>query len=89
MDAGNGFLHPDRLFPADPATRTIARDLYETVRNLPIVSPHGHTEPSWFADDKPFEDAASLLVIPDHYLFRMSYHSEASSTSKAILPSAV
>ena len=71
MDVGNGFLHPDRLFPADPATRAIARDLYETVRGLPIVSPHGHTEPSWFADDKAFEDAASLLVIPDHYLFRM------------------
>ncbi|KQV31878.1 glucuronate isomerase [Rhizobium sp. Root1203] len=71
MDVGNGFLHPDRLFPADPTTRTIARDLYETVRALPIVSPHGHTEPSWFGDDKPFEDAASLLVVPDHYLFRM------------------
>ncbi|WP_028745586.1 glucuronate isomerase [Rhizobium mesoamericanum] len=71
MDVGNGFLHPDRLFPADPATRAIARELYETVRALPIVSPHGHTEPSWFADDKPFEDASSLLVIPDHYLFRM------------------
>jgi len=71
MDLGNGFLHPDRLFPADPAIRTVARDLYETVRALPIVSPHGHTEPSWFADDKPFEDASSLLVIPDHYLFRM------------------
>ncbi|KQV84367.1 glucuronate isomerase [Rhizobium sp. Root1220] len=71
MEVGNGFLHPDRLFPADPATRSIARDLYETVRSLPIVSPHGHTEPAWFADDKPFEDASSLLVIPDHYLFRM------------------
>jgi glucuronate isomerase len=71
MDIGNGFLHPDRLFPADPATRGIARDLYATVSGLPIVSPHGHTEPSWFADDKPFEDASSLLVIPDHYLFRM------------------
>ena len=71
MDIGNGFLHPDRLFPADPATRNIARDLYATVSGLPIVSPHGHTEPSWFADDKPFEDASSLLVIPDHYLFRM------------------
>lgn len=71
MSVGDGFLHPDRLFPADPATRSIARDLYQTVRDLPIVSPHGHTEPSWFADDKPFGDAASLLVIPDHYLFRM------------------
>ncbi len=71
MDKSNSVLHPDRLFPADAATRTIARELYETVKALPIVSPHGHTEPSWFADDKPFEDASALLVIPDHYVFRM------------------
>ena len=85
MDVGNGFLHPDRLFPADPATRTIARDLYETVRALPIVSPHGHTEPSWFAEDKPFEDAASLLVIPDHYLFRM-LHSTGTKLDELGVP---
>ncbi len=85
MDVGNGFLHPDRLFPADPATRTIARDLYETVRALPIVSPHGHTEPSWFADDKAFEDAASLLVIPDHYLFRM-LHSTGTKLDELGVP---
>lgn len=71
MDSKNGILHPDRLFPADPATRTVTRDLYETVSDLPVVSPHGHTEPSWFANDTAFEDASALLVIPDHYLFRM------------------
>ncbi|TCL71106.1 glucuronate isomerase [Rhizobium sp. BK251] len=71
MDVGDGILHADRLFPTDPSTRSMARDLYAAVRNLPIVSPHGHTEPSWFADDQPFQDAASLLIIPDHYLFRM------------------
>ncbi|MEK1902912.1 MAG: glucuronate isomerase, partial [Rhizobium sp.] len=85
MDVSNGFLHPDRLFPADPATRTIARDLYETVRALPIVSPHGHTEPSWFADDKAFEDASSLLVIPDHYLFRM-LHSAGTKLDQLGVP---
>ena len=42
-------LHPDRLFPAEPSTRRVARTLYETVRDLPIVSPHGHTDPAWFA----------------------------------------
>jgi len=36
------------------------------VRDLPIVSPHGHTDPAWFADDEPFADPASLLIIPDH-----------------------
>ncbi len=66
-------LDEDRLFPADSRTRTIARELYDTVRALPIVSPHGHTDPSWFALNEPFPDAASLLVVPDHYVFRMLY----------------
>jgi len=66
-------LHPDRLFPADPATRAIARDLYEPIRGLPILSPHGHTDPAWFATDAPFADPSSLLIVPDHYVFRMLY----------------
>ena len=66
-------LHPDRLFPADPATRALARQLYATVKDLPIVSPHGHTDPQWFADDTPFANASSLLITPDHYVFRMLY----------------
>ena len=66
-------LHPDRLFPADPATRALARRLYEKVRDLPIVSPHGHTDPQWFADDAPFPNASALLIVPDHYAFRMLY----------------
>ncbi|THD81701.1 MAG: glucuronate isomerase [Phenylobacterium sp.] len=66
-------LHPDRLFPADPVTRAIARALYAEVADLPILSPHGHTDPRWFAVDAPFEDAVALLLAPDHYLFRMLY----------------
>ncbi len=66
-------LHEDRLFPADPGTRAIARELYRSVRDLPIVSPHGHTDPAWFADDEPFRDPASLFIVPDHYIFRMLY----------------
>ena len=66
-------LHPDRLFPADAATRGLARRLYATVANLPIVSPHGHTDPQWFADDTPFANASALLITPDHYVFRMLY----------------
>jgi glucuronate isomerase len=67
------FLHPDRLFPAEPQLRAIARRLYEGIATLPILSPHGHTDPNWYADDKPFADPASLFVIPDHYIFRMLY----------------
>lgn len=66
-------LHPDRLFPADPATRGVARRLYETVAGLPIVSPHGHTDPRWYAENQPFPDPSTLLVQPDHYIFRMLY----------------
>src|ERR1700722_5673656 len=66
-------LHEDRLFPTDPATRTIARRLYQDVRALPIVSPHGHTDPRWFAENLPFADPAQLFVTPDHYVFRMLY----------------
>ena len=66
-------LHPDRLFPAEPATRSLARALYATVKDLPIVSPHGHTDPQWYADDIAFADASALLITPDHYVFRMLY----------------
>ena len=66
-------LHPDRLFPADPGTRAIARAFYAQVAHLPIVSPHGHTDPQWFATDTPFGNAAELLLHPDHYVFRMLY----------------
>ena len=66
-------LHDDRLFPADPQTRDIARRLYATVRDLPIVSPHGHTQAGWFASDAPFPDPAKLFIQPDHYVHRMLY----------------
>ncbi|MET0365837.1 MAG: glucuronate isomerase, partial [Sphingobium sp.] len=66
-------LHPDRLFPADPTTRAIARSLYEGVKALPIISPHGHTDPAWFAQNDSFADPAQLLIVPDHYVFRMLY----------------
>lgn len=66
-------LHPDRLFPSDPIERQIARRLYAAVADLPIVSPHGHTDPAWFAADAAFGNAAELLLHPDHYIFRMLY----------------
>jgi glucuronate isomerase len=66
-------LHPDRLFPADPTVRAIARTLYAGVKDLPIVSPHGHTDPRWFADNAPFGNATDMLLVPDHYVFRMLY----------------
>ncbi len=66
-------LHPDLLFPAEPRMRDIARALYSHVKSLPIISPHGHTDPAWYALNQPFADAATLFVKPDHYVFRMLY----------------
>jgi glucuronate isomerase len=66
-------LHPDRLFPADETIRAIARRLYRAVESLPIVSPHGHTDPRWYAENAAFPDPARLLIVPDHYIFRMLY----------------
>lgn len=64
-------LHPDRALPADPTTRPVAREIYESIRDLPIVSMHGHVDVAAFADDTPFPDPAQLFVVPDHYLTRM------------------
>ena len=43
------------------------------MKALPIISPHGHTDPAWFADNEPFSNATDLLLGPDHYLYRMLY----------------
>ena len=64
-------LHPDRLLPSEPAVRSTARQLYESVKDLPIISPHGHVPPQWLSEDIPFGDPTSLLITPDHYVNRM------------------
>jgi glucuronate isomerase len=79
-------LDPDRLFPLEDRARALARVLFAEVERLPIVSPHGHTDPAWFAADAPFTDAASLLVQPDHYLLRMLYSQGVSMEALGIPP---
>src|SRR2546428_13376924 len=64
-------LHPDRLLPSEPGVRAIARRLYEAVRELPLISPHGHVDPRLLVDDEPFSDPATLFVTPDHYVTRL------------------
>ncbi|MCC8909106.1 glucuronate isomerase [Curtobacterium sp. GD1] len=63
--------HPDRLFAADPGARAVARTVYDAVKDAPIISPHGHVDAALIADDQPFEDPASLLITPDHYVLRL------------------
>ncbi|UCH11497.1 MAG: glucuronate isomerase [Fidelibacterota bacterium] len=67
------YLNPDRLFDPEPTVRGIARELYESVRDLPILSPHGHVDPKLFAQNQPFPDPTELILIPDHYIFRLLY----------------
>lgn len=66
-------LHPDRYFDPNPSVRALARELYDRVKDLPLVCPHGHVDPRLLAEDSPFPDPAWLLVIPDHYVTRMLY----------------
>jgi glucuronate isomerase len=79
-------LDPLRYFPADPAQRRIAAELFATVEKLPIISPHGHTDPAWFATDAAFEDAVSLLLWPDHYLLRLLYSAGVTLESIGLAP---
>ncbi|GAA0449398.1 uronate isomerase [Paractinoplanes deccanensis] len=64
-------MREDRLLPADPGTRAVARRLYEAVRDLPIISPHGHVDPGMLLEDAPFTDPTALFITPDHYVTRL------------------
>jgi glucuronate isomerase len=64
-------LHPDRLFPADPAARALARSIHATTQDRPIISPHGHISAQLLADNEAFTDPTALLISPDHYVTRL------------------
>ena len=68
-------INDDFLLPLDARLNDLARDLYQSIRDLPIISPHGHTDAKWFAENDAFKDATSLLLTPDHYLLRMLHSS--------------
>ncbi len=89
MNTGaSSLIDEDRLFPAEPSARAVARRLHAAVKDLPIVSPHGHTEPRWYADDAPFPDPATLFVVPDHYVFRMLYSQGIDLADLGVPPAA-
>ena len=76
MIAGQAVLaHPDRLLPADPGERAVARRLYAATRELPVISPHGHVDPWLLVHNDPFPDPATLLVTSDHYVTRLLHAS--------------
>ena len=66
-------LHEDRFFSPVESVRKYAREIYNIIKDLPIISPHGHVDPSIFSENKPFPNPTQLFLIPDHYLYRMFY----------------
>jgi glucuronate isomerase len=64
-------LPPDRLLPADPGTRAIAREILAGISDLPLVAVHGHVDAAVLAADRPFRDPAALFVTADHYVLRV------------------
>ncbi len=66
-------LNPYRYFDPDENVRSIAYELYQGVKELPLVSPHGHVDPRLLASNEPFTDPAELIIIPDHYIYRLLY----------------
>lgn len=66
-------MDSNRFFDPDPVVRKIASRLYAGIKDLPIVSPHGHVDPRILADNQPLPDPTELILIPDHYIFRLLY----------------
>ena len=64
-------LDPDRALPFPSEQRSVAREIYAETKDLPLICMHGHVEPEVFVDDSPFADPAQMLIVPDHYVFRM------------------
>lgn len=77
-------LNEDRFFDPSPEIRKIAHEIYQSIKKLPIISPHGHVDPKIFAENKPFPNPTQLFLIPDHYLFRMLYSQGISMESLGI-----
>jgi glucuronate isomerase len=77
-------LDENRLFPSDSGARSVTSKLYEVVRDLPIISPHGHCDPRWFAENEPFPNPSALFITPDHYVFRMLYSQGISLESLGV-----
>ena len=79
-------LKADRFFDPNSAVRTTARKLYQPVKNLPIISPHGHVDPNLFVENNPFPNPAELFLIPDHYIYRMLYSQGIPMESLGVRP---
>ncbi len=51
----------------------LAKEIYESVSEMPIISPHGHVDPVLLLDDRPLGEPTSALIRPDHYITRLMH----------------
>lgn len=67
-------MRDDRYFSPEPAHKRIAQNLYNLVRDTPIISSHGHVDPQLFVNEiYDWGSPVDMLIIPHHYIFRMLY----------------
>jgi len=65
-------LKADRFFDPNPEQKRLAVSLFQSIEKLPIISPHGHVDPTLFSDPGyRFSGPVDLLIKPDHYVVRM------------------
>lgn len=74
------------LSPQSPQ-HDLAQDLYQSAKSLPLICPHGHVDPSLLADpDYQWGTPVDVLIIPDHYIFRMLYSQGIALETLGIRP---
>ncbi len=67
-------LPENRFFSPNQSQKNLAIQYYNLIKDLPIISPHGHVNPALFADPRAkFGSPTELLITPDHYIYRMLY----------------
>ena len=49
----------------------VAKNLYDAVRDLPIVDYHCHLSPKEILEDREFPDTAQIWLGGDHYKWRL------------------
>lgn len=79
-------LDPNRFFDPEPTVRQVAFELYNQIKDRPLLCPHGHVDPGIFSENKPFPDPSRLIITPDHYVFRMFYSQGIQHEDLGIIP---
>ncbi|MEN9954281.1 MAG: hypothetical protein RL028_883 [Actinomycetota bacterium] len=64
-------LDSNRLLVSAGTDSAIALELYGEIRDLPIISPHGHVDPNLFVRNEKFESPTDLFIYHDHYITRL------------------